>query len=264
MSETFQGWENGRPPREWVRLMAFDVGGATANALEWAAICPETQSLVFYAEVHKVTTNMRLVADLALPNMKPEGSDTEYNFLAKVGDYENRIALADMGRYGITFTNAVKHDKSISVGRLSGYLHPNPKRPYPSWHPLAGQLGAPLLYITLACPHLIAEIPQQRWKKADVAKGGDGSTMKDELDRSVKHDAVDGALYIVRLLPAPATIKIPQIKTTDTRSLQSQLYWADVAKKKAKESSSAPRQKYNPSHTRGQEWKSLLGFSLQS
>lgn len=264
MSEVFQGWKDGVPPIGWVRLLAMDVGGATANNLEFAAICPETQSLVYYEEVNVVTTDMRRVAELALPYMKPEGSDSEYNFLAKVGDYENRVALDDMRRHGIAFTNAVKHDKTLSVQRLSGYLHPNPKRPFPPWHPLAGQLGAPLAYITSRCTHLISELPQQRWKKAD-ARAVDGASMKDELDRSVKHDAVDCALYVARILPAPATIPIPKIKLAkDERSLQSQLYWADVARAKAQQSATAPRKAYNPSHSSGgvDLCKSLLGFSL--
>lgn len=267
MSEIFKDWKDGVPPREWGRLMAMDVGGATANALEWAAVCPETQSLVFYAEVNIVTTNMRKVAELALPYMKPEGSEEEYNFLAKVGDYENRVALDDMRRHGITFTNAVKHNKTLSVHRFSGYLHPNPKRPFPSWHPKAGQLGAPLAFMTPACVHLIKEIPQQKWKKDIAVKGGDGSSVKDELDRSVKHDAVDCALYIARLLPAPATIPIPKIVAPGAEmSLQSRLYWADVAKRKASQSATAPRKAYNPSHTRGgvDLCQSLLGFSLRS
>lgn len=262
MSEPYLGWENGAPPRTWVRVLSMDVGGATANAMEWAAICPETQSLVFYEEVHIVTTNMRKVADLALPKMKPEGSPVEYNFLAKIGDYENRVALADMGRHGIVFTNAVKHNKTISVGRLSGYMHPNEKRPFPSWHPRAGQLGAPLMFVTSNCKHLIEEIPQQRWKK-DAVKGGDGTSVKDELDRSVPHDAVDCALYIARIMPAPATIPILKSESIeDTRSLQSKLYWEDVKRQKATESSTAPRKPYNPNHNGGDKWlrSSLLGF----
>lgn len=262
MTEPYKGWENGIPPRDWVRCLSMDVGGATANALEWAAVCPDTQSLVFYAEVYKVTTNMREVAELALPHMKPEGGENEYNFLAKVGDYENRIALADMGRHGIAFTNAVKHNKNLSVGRLSGYLHPNPKRPFPPWHPQAGQMGAPLLFVTSGCPHLIAEIPQQRWKKPIGVKGGDGSTFKDELDRTIKHDALDCALYITRIMPAPATIPIPTINLSeDTRSLQSKMYWEAVRRKKAEQSSTTTRKPYRPNHDGGNDqWRSLLGF----
>lgn len=249
MSELYEGWENGIPPKHWKRLLSFDVGGATANNLEWVAVDPDSQSIVFYDEVRKITTDMEEVANMSLPKMKPEGSDTEYEFIAKVGDYENRIALADMARYGIKFTNAVKQNKIFSVHRLAGYLHQNPKRPYPAWHPLAGQLGAPLMFITSRCPRLIEEIPLQKWK--NDAKG---TTTKDELDRAIKHDAVDCALYIARLMPAPITIPVPKVKPeAEKRSLQSILYWADVKKHKESESGVQARRQYTPNHSGGTE-----------
>lgn len=252
----FAGWTDGIPPFEWPRLLAFDVGGSSANAMEWAAQDPVSHSIVFYNEIHKVTTDMRLLAEQALPYMKsPDGR--EYNFLAKVGDQENKIALADMGKYGITFTNAVKQNKLTSVHRLAGYLHPNPQRAFPVWHPRAGQLGAPLMYITPACPHLIAEIPQQKWKSDKTG----GTDLKDEMDRSVKHDAVDCALYIVRILPAPVDIPVQKPKpTSNAKSLQSKLYWEDVKRIEKKKSNSEQRKKYNPNHGGG-EWSTLLGFS---
>lgn len=247
MKQTYKDWlEDGTPPVAWPRLLAFDVGGASANEMLWAAQDPETSSLVFYHELNKITTDMRALAADALPYMKaPNGQ--EYNFLSKVGDYENRVALDDMGRFGIRFTNAVKHNKTLSIHRLSGYLHPNPKRPFPSWHPRAGELGAPLLYITSGCPQLITEIPLQKWKSQKM-----GQSIKDELDRSIRHDAVDCALYIARILPAPANVPIPKVVTAEkTKSLQSILYWEDVRRQQAKQSQIEARKPYNPNHGAG-------------
>lgn len=251
----YEGWSGGAPPENWSRFLSFDVGGASANAMEWVAQDPDSLSIVFYDEIVKTTTNMRELATLALPKMK-NIHGVEYNFIAKVGDYENRIALDDMAKYGIRFTNAVKQDKMTSIHRLAGYLHPNPKRPFPAWHPKAGQLGAPLMFITLACKQLAKEIPLQKWKNERS-----GDSLKDEMDRSVKHDAVDCALYISRILPAPATIAVP--KTDEVESginLQSKLYWEDVKRQKEKQSATAPRQQYNPSHNGGGKWHSHLGF----
>ncbi len=244
----FKDWlEDGTPPIHWPRLLAFDVGGASANELLWAAQDPESHSLVFYHELNKVTTDMRLLAEEAKPYMKPPGGKEEYNFISKVGDYENRVALDDMSKHGITFTNAVKHNKTLSIHRLSGYLHPNPKRPFPAWHPSVGQLGAPLMYITPGCPQLISEIPQQKWKSQKS-----GQSVKDELDRSVRHDAVDCALYIARILPAPATIPIPKMFVSEkTKSLQSQLYWEDVKRQQERKSETVTRRPYNPNHGAG-------------
>lgn len=253
MSVPFKDWlEGGIPPIHWARLLAFDVGGASANEMLLAAQDPESFSLVFYWELNKTTTDMRLLATEALPHLKaPNGSD--YTFLAKVGDYENRVALDDMAKHGIRFTNAVKHNKTLSIHRLSGYLHPNPKRPFPAWHPRAGVFGAPLMYITNGCPQLISELPQQKWKAEKQ-----GQSVKDEMDRSVRHDAVDCALYVSRILPAPATIPIPQMAELRKKiSLQSALYYEDVKRQQEKGSENQSRKKYNPSHNGGGHWGML-------
>lgn len=117
-------------------------------------------------------------------------------------------------------------------------------------------MGAPLFYVTSNCKHLISEIPLQKWKDA-----GKGDSVKDELDRSIKHDAVDCILYIVRIMPAPATIPIPKINlVADTRSLQSKMYWEAVAARKAATANGKPHKSYNPNHGGQTGWKSLLGF----
>lgn len=263
MSEIFFGWQDHIPPAHWQRILAFDVGGATPNALQWFAKCPDTQSLVAYDEVHIITTDMSAVAALALPKMKFPGSENEYEFIAKVGDYENRIALDDMAKHGIRFTNAVKQNKTVSVHRFASYLHPNPRRPFPAWHPNAGKLGAPLLYITPNCKNLIAEIPQQKWKNEK-----DGTTMKDELDRSVRHDHVDCGLYVARIMPAPTQIPIPKIVIVQaTTDINSKMYWAAARKKEAEKTVHQSRKPYSTSHGAGgdKSWvESLLGFSLSS
>jgi hypothetical protein len=203
-----------------------------------------------YDEITKVTTDIRALAELAKPKLKDAETDQEYEFAFKCGDYENRVALDDMGRHGIKFTNAIKHDKNLSVQRLSQYLHPNPLRPYPDFHPKAGQPGAPLLFVAPTCPVLIKEIPLQRWKK------GENEQVKDEMDRTIRHDTVDALLYIVRMLPAPATIPIKKIlpKKQDL-DLQSKIYWAQVKAIEAQKAEHEPRKPYSPAHQGWQPWR---------
>ena len=250
----YEGWEDGAPPLVWPRYLAYDVGGASANVMEWAAQDPVSLSLVYYDEVHKITTDMRLLADLALPKMKNSGGE-EYTFAARAGDYENRIALDDMAKFGIRFDNAGKQNKLLSVRRLSGYLHPNPKRPFPAWHPDAGKMGAPLMFIMPACKHLIEEIPIQKWKEDRSS-----DEHKDELDRNVKHDAVDCSLYISRIVPAPAMVAIVEVKLnkTNAKSRQSMAYWEDVRRLEKNKSAGESRKKYSISHEEAEKWKSLL------
>lgn len=249
----FDGWNGFTPPASWKRVLSMDVGGATNNALEWGAICPDTHTLVIYDEIVKTTTDIRLLATMAKPKMSDPETGIDYDFLFRVGDYENRVALDDMGRHGIKFNNAVKHDKRLSVQRMSGYLHPNPLRPFPMWHPRAGQLGAPLCFVTPNCRVLIKEIPLQKWKGADEGV----SSMKDEMDRSVRHDTVDCLLYICRLLPAPATIPVPKAPAkVDNRSSMDKMYWADVKRREAAKAEHPSRKRYNPAHrSGGVSWK---------
>src|ERR1043165_3279544 len=115
--ETFAGWDGDIPPQEWERFLAMDVGGSSPNALVWCAQCPDTHTIVAYDEIYEVTTDMRKLAEQALPRMKSQRGD--YNFRFKVIDYENRIAAEEMQRHGIRFDNAVKHNKMLSIHRLS-------------------------------------------------------------------------------------------------------------------------------------------------
>jgi hypothetical protein len=240
----FEGWTAGVPPTVWERTLAMDVGGSSPNAVLVAALDPAGY-IVIYDEVYKISTNMREIADLTLPKLKsPEGDDLKFRF--KIGDYANRIALADMGRCGITFDNAIKVNKLLSVHRLSGYLHPNVKRPFPSWHPNAGRPGSPLLFITPKCSNLIKELPQQRWKE------GMGDSLKDELDRTIPNHAVDCLLYTLRMLPPPQDVLVTTCPVVTVKvNQQSAAYWADFKRRKEKTDGNQNRPRYNPSHVLG-------------
>ncbi len=171
-----------------------------------------------------------MLVNLAVPKMLDE-EQKPYDFLAKVCDYENRVAMEDLRRRSslLLMNNAQKHGKAGSIQRLSAYLHPNPKHQFPPWHPRAGQFGSPRLFIMARCKNLIKEFPQQRWKAVS-------DSLRDEPDRSIANHATDCALYTVRQLPHPMELK-PSVFAigSDAKSLASRLYWADVAKQKAKE-----------------------------
>lgn len=241
----FEGWVGNVPPLSWERMLGMDVGGASPNALLFYALDPDTGSVVAYDEIYEITTDMRRIAAQAIPKLKhPDG--IEYRFKFKVIDYENRIAAEDMRRYGIRFDNAVKHNKLLSVHRLAGYLHPNPRRPFPRWHPQSGQPNSPLFFITPNCKNLIKELPQQRWKE------GLGDTIKDEMDRAIANHATDTALYVVRLLPPAADVPIVA-KPVEAKQMNaiSRLYYEDLKRMKAERGPTETRRPYNVAHTYG-------------
>lgn len=229
-------WPEGRPPKEWNRLFAVDVGGATAWAFLWCAVDPDG-NLIFYDEINEVTSDVDRLADRAAPKMRDEDG-IAYTFQAKVIDYENKIAAYDLGKRGIVLTNARKHDKMASVNRLHSYLHRNPKHHYPPWHPRAGEANAPRAYVLTSCQTLIRELPQQRYLEQ-------AEFVRDEMDRRIRHDSVDCALYIVREVPHPTMLKpVSYSAITTNLSKISELYWYDRKRHEAEQAAQAGRKPY--------------------
>lgn len=230
-------WINGAPPKDWPRLLAVDVGGASPWAFTWAAVDPEN-NVVVYDEIYLVTSDVEKLAQLALPKMVDEDK-TAYKFRAKVIDYENKIAAEDLRRRGIHFTNAQKHGKAGSIARFSSYLHPNPKHHFPDYHPRSGQPNSPRWFFTTNCPNVIREIPQQRWKEDRL-----NERLKDEADRSIPNHGWDTCLYISRELPEVTKLKPTPSRLPANFDLRSALYWEDVRRAEEQTSSVMARRPY--------------------
>lgn len=225
----YQEWPDGVPPRDWPRLLGVDIGGASPWAWEWGALDP-VGNLIIYEELYEKTADVDRFVERALINMADK-DHMPYNFMAKVIDYENKVAAEDLRRRGIVMTNAAKHGKDGSFARMHGYLHPNPKHHFPEWHPKAGKPYSPRLFIMARCKNLIREFPQQRWKDP-----GGGASLKDIPDKSIANHAVDAVLYMLRELPKPADLKVDQGgEDKQTLSLASRLYYADLEREKQRQ-----------------------------
>ena len=241
-------WVNGRPPKEWRRVLACDVGGSSPWAFIWCAVDP-WGNLIFYDEIAQTTSDGDILAELALPKMVDENGKP-YEFQAKVIDYENRVAGTVLEKRGIRFTNARKMNKSGdggSVSLLSSYLHPNHKHTFPAYHKEAGKIGSPRAFFVqqdyahnVGVPTLIRELPQQQWDQQART-----DSFKDVMDRNIRHDSVDCALYIVREMPHPATLPVNTF-AANTKNLSkiAELYYYDVQRQKEKEIQQAARSPY--------------------
>ena len=126
---------------------------------------------------------------------------------------------------GVKVTSAVKRNKREgAINKLARYLHPNPTRRFPDWHPRAGQMGSPGVFYTEGVPKLVEELPQQKWREVN-------GVSVNEPDPSVPDHACDAEYYVIRERPEPASLpKAPlgqygQELTTDPRSL---VYWMRV------------------------------------
>lgn len=181
----------------WNRLLALDVGGSDPWAWEWAAVDP-FGNVIMYDEINEPGTRVEPFVKKAKPKI-----GEALKFQSKVIDYENKVVAGELAEHGIRFTNAKKQNKNDSIFRLDGYLHPNPKHQYPSWHPKAGQMGSPRFFVADRCKGLIKQIPQARWRQ----KRG-SETLENELDPDNGHDdCYHAALYLIRELPKPTELE---------------------------------------------------------
>ncbi len=181
-------------PSGWNRLLGVDVGGADPWAWEFAAV-DSYGNVIVYDEIYQAGARVEPFAKAARPKIDP------YRWQAKVIDYENKTAAGELSEHGIQLTNAQKQNKSDSIFRLNGYLHPNPLHAFPDWHPARGKPGSPRIFIASSVKYLRREVPDQRWKRILV-----NGQFQNELDESVSKHSVDALLYIIRELPRPTEI----------------------------------------------------------
>lgn len=182
-------------PAHWTRVLGVDVGGSDPWAWIFVAV-DDVGNLIVYDEIYAPGTRVGPFVAQAKPKI---GS---LKFKAMVIDYANKLAAGELAEQGIRMTNAQKMNKMETVLRLSGYLHCNPKRAFPDWHPKRGQPGSPGIFFASHCKNLISEMPQQRWRKV---RGQE--TLANEIDPNVANHACDALGYCIRELPKPSTLE---------------------------------------------------------
>lgn len=223
-SKECKGWDGHEPPKLWPRFLGIDTGGVDPWAFEAAAVDPYG-NLIFYDEINR--------PEVYVGNFEKEVKHIidGRNFIKFPMDWENKAAQEELRRIGIRVTNAFKRNKLDSIQRLARYLHPNPERAFPAWHPRAGEGGSPGIFFTERVPGLVREIPQQRWKKVI---GYDIET--NEMDPRTRDDTVHGCLYVIRERPRPEEALVSlgtklQKAGVDARSQYYYLLEADAEKR---------------------------------
>lgn len=219
-SRDCKGWTHHQPPLAWPRYLGIDTGGADPWAFEFAAI-DYMGNLIWCDEIYRPETYVRsFEAEL---KKKMQG----LTFKSIPMDNENLAAIEELRHMGIRVTKAIKRNKREgAINKLARYLHPNPLRPFPDWHPRAGQMGSPGMFFTERCPKLVEELPQQRWREIN-------GISVNEPDPKVGDHSCDAAYYVVRERPEPA--QLPKVMTPEQMNLdlRSQHYWTLVADRKA-------------------------------
>lgn len=221
------GFERGEPPKEWSRYLGIDVGGSNPWAFEFAAV-DAWGNVVFYDEVWGPEVRVGNFKSRLAPRFK------DRKFAKQVIDYENLTAkdeINNLGISGLRVTNAKKRNKIDALNKMARYLHPNPTRPFPEWHPRKGEMGSPAIFFTSKVKHLADEIPQQKWRQSLETTSGSG-----ELDPTVPHDSVDSSLYLLRERPEPIELLPPPSFTASLElSPTSMLFYINRAEEEKKQ-----------------------------
>lgn len=150
-------------PETWRRWEGMDYGVSNPTAWLASSLSPSGDTVVSgeYYQPGLVTTHASKI--LTLRNVS-WGEPT-----LAVGDpaIRNRTGFGQYGmgetihsefaKNGIYLLPAI-NDRLAGRLRISELLKPDPAREFPSWHPLAGEYGAPRIFITSNCTNLIEQL----------------------------------------------------------------------------------------------------------
>lgn len=155
-------------PKHWLRVRALDPAVNGWTCLGGAAVDPQGYIVfthdyrasnpaipVHAAAIHRLCEGVtwdESLADTQLWNSVGVRNGIEYSM---ADDYEEN---------GLEFTRANK-DLLAGMARLNGLLMPHPDRPYPAWHPMAGQMNAPGLFVFDTCNEIKTWLPEVRYKQ---------------------------------------------------------------------------------------------------
>lgn len=220
-SKHCMGFEGGEPPKGWARYLGIDTGGADPWAFEFSAVDPYG-NLVFYDEIYRPET---YIASFK-PDLTPRMEGRKFSKIPM--DYENKAAMEELRRIGVRVTNAIKRDKREgAINKMARYLHPNPERKFPEWHPRAGDVGSPGIFFLEKCKKFVEELPQQRWRTMSRNLQGRQEITLNEPDPNVPDHATHAGYYIIRERPEPNQLLKPKVqsKAQEDIDLRSKHYW---------------------------------------
>lgn len=218
-------WAGGRPPSSWKRILGWDHGMKNATACEFLAFDEtrpdETYALVYnehYQVSDQIAVHAASVHALATGDSVPRTDDEKGIIVvmdpATAGDYSPegknfRELYADLGIHGLVANKQV--EAGIQV--CQEWLQPNPLRPFPWWHPRAGELGSPkIFFVRERTRSLRHELPLYEW---EPRKPGAAINEKEKVRKYLDH-ALDAWRYVMmayRRLQQEAPPKVP--KTND-------------------------------------------------
>lgn len=160
-------------PSHWPRIIGWDHGYRNPTAVEAAAI-DEMGNVIFYNEHYADNLTVKQNADafrqMARDDHFPVGADEKFLVFMDYGvkgtyDKDGKTIWDEYSAEGIFGINPDK-DVSAGINMVKQYLKADPSRPFPPWHPRAGQMGSPKIFIIRhACPNLVNEMQVYQWEE---------------------------------------------------------------------------------------------------
>jgi hypothetical protein len=93
----------------------------------------------------------------------------------------------DLGIYG----EDAQKDVHAGILLVSKYLHPDPARPFPEWHPRAGELGSPsMFFVDGQAPASVNEMQIYQWEERKL------DSNDPERPKKVNDHAADAIRYL--------------------------------------------------------------------
>lgn len=227
-------------PDEWERFECMDHGAA--NPTSWApiAVDHDGNQIVFdlyyspgLVSAHAAAIKLRRepafagAAPIGLNWWRRQDDRGEWEYHATYADPSIKASQGLSSKFGIpasVLTEYREHgidgllrgnnDRAAGYARLLEIIHPDPKRPFPSWHPRSGEYGSPRLFVFKTCEQVIAQL-----QSAPVAK--DGSEAGEAVDS--KWESAHGhshAMLRYGVLSRPEPSTLPDPEPTDLRSIE--------------------------------------------
>jgi phage terminase large subunit len=211
----------GEPPHEWPVIIGADIGGG-AEGDPWAialiSVAPDGR-LYQFGEVYGSDLRIAPIAQQIhdwLAGRPIEGF---------AYDYAQRAAAQELEEYNLGGIPAIK-EVQPGIFKMAQYIHVDSRLV----HPFSGEKGSPRFFVSSACSNTLREMGGYKYAKdrSGNPKIGPGGSVVPAHDNSHSPSAIRYAIHTFR--PLPQKPHEPALWENADLTLQSKLYWQDVAR----------------------------------
>jgi len=160
-------------PLDWRRWEGMDFGITNPTAWLAAGLAPSGETVVFgeYYQPGLIQDHSSKILTLRSFSWgQPTFAVCDPSIRNRTGfgsEGMGETVHSEFGKNGIHLVPA-NNDRRAGRVRVAELLRPDPSRPFPEWHPRAGELGSPRLFFTRNCENTIDQV---RFAPIDAVEG---------------------------------------------------------------------------------------------